>query len=365
MFNMRLMSKLRHACIILTASIGLSFSLIASADDYSSNSNTVTPAVTIKVSYEYGEGTPLDVAMHYWKKELDERSQGTMRLDLYPNLSLGSKDDLFRRMQQGENIITTADGINYYNWGNADLGIIFGPYLFKNWIEAFFLTHSKWFHGEIDKLAKNQKIRVFSTNWAFGIRHILTVNPVTKRNELRGLRLAVQDNPLHIKAMELYNIVPVKMELNQVDQALASKKIDGVDGPISYIYHSGQYHNAHYLLLTGHIYHLMNLVTSESFWQNLTPEQQHLLKDSANRSAKFHNVVQQADEYHSMQKMQEEGISITTPSPAFLSTIVSASHAFYILRDFRSWSSGLYFKVLSEKSVPWSYYTDSSEIPED
>ena len=323
----------------------------------------VTPSVVLKVGYENKVGEPFDIGMQRWKEELEKLSNGTMSLELYPNSALGTKNDIINRMRQGEPVVTLADGAVYYNFGAYDMGITFGPFLFKNWDEAFRLLNSKWYSGLADKMAEEQGMRIISSNWAYGIRHLLTKQPITKVEDLKGLRIRVPGNAIQSNTFKIYGATPVNLELNQVNAALQKNEIDGLENPIPTLQAGGIHKYAPNLLLTGHVYTVTNLIMSEQVWQRLNTNQKQLLRDSCDRAAKFANIVQAAFEYSSLQQMIAEGAKVSEPSPELLNALISTSRSFYFLPEFDSkWSPGLYYKVLSAKAIPFSFYTQSEHV---
>lgn len=315
------------------------------------------PTVVLKVGYDNKRGESLDLGLQHWKDLLEERSNGTMTLELYPETSLGNQGELLRMIDAGEPVCTIADGATFYGRGALDFGIVFGPYLFKNWEETRRLADSKWYAEQSDKLAQDTGLRIVSAKWNYGVRHLLTRKPVTTIKDFQGLRVRVPGNLIQQKGIAVFGAVPVVMQFAQVPQALQNKEIDGLENVINFLYGGGFYKDAPYLLLTGHVYNFTNLVVSEKWWDTLNSAEQNILLETCERAAKYFNVINQAEEYNSLRKLKEAGVTITEPSPELLGALISRAHSFYVLKDFRSWSPGLYYKILSEKSIPWSYYS--------
>ena len=68
-----------------------------------------------------------------WARLLDERSDGEVRMSLFPSSQLGSKTDVIDQMLAGSPVITLADGAFYADQGVPDFGITFAPFLFETW----------------------------------------------------------------------------------------------------------------------------------------------------------------------------------------------------------------------------------------
>ena len=100
--------------------------------------------VEIQIGYENHPGEPFDLAVNEWKRLIEERSNGTIQVKVYPSSQLGTKNDLIDQMLAGSGVITLADGAFYADRGVQDLGITFGPYLFASWDEAWTLIERAW-----------------------------------------------------------------------------------------------------------------------------------------------------------------------------------------------------------------------------
>ena len=142
----------------------------------SASQNSAAPApaadpIILKFGYENNPGEPFDEGAKKWQELLNERSKGTMQIELYPSSQLGSKTDIIDSMILGEDVATLADGAFYSDRGVADFGIIFGPFLFDSWEEAFKLNNSQWFKDE-EKLLNEKGIKIAA---AFGLFSSLVV----------------------------------------------------------------------------------------------------------------------------------------------------------------------------------------------
>lgn len=362
-----LISVLGCSCLLLTLS--------ACGNDNQANVATTTDTtsatfansankVVIKVGYEYAKNGSFDLGMRRWQEELRNISNGYMDLELFPDDSLGDKQDLLQRIKSGENIISPAVAADFYALGAYDLGIFSGPYLFKNWDEAYHLSRSKWFEKENQELHSKHGIHIISTLWNNSIRHLLSSRPITQFKELDSLRVRVPNNDIQNNTWKVFGATPVAISNSQLKRAFANKEIDAADLTTSRIYTMGLYNEAKYLLLTSHVYSINNMVIGAKYWDSLTSAQQQMLTDSCNRAAKFYNVVQEANEYTILKEMQAAGLTITRPSPEMLAKLNQRANTFYTLPVFKKWSPGLYYKVLGSKAIPWSYYTNGGKMPE-
>lgn len=300
--------------------------------------------ITIDIGYENNPGEPLDQALNRWKDLVAEKSGGTMEIVLYPSSQLGSKNDIIDMMISGQPVMTLADGAFYSDRGVKDFGIVFGPFLFKDWDECWRLTNSDWYKEQEQKLAK-KGLHIVVSNWVYGDRHLLTKKPVNKVDDLEGMKIRVPNNTIQVKGFEVLGAVPTPMSLGDTYTALQQGTIDGVENPLPVLYNGKFQEVAKYLILDGHVKNFTTWVCSEDFWKSLTPEQQAILQESGEEAGVYNNALQKESEKEVLEKFRQEGVTIVDPSDEVLNGFRERAKAFYSLPDFKDWSEGLYDTV--------------------
>ena len=315
----------------------------------SASQNSAAPApaaepIILKFGYENNPGEPFDEGAKKWQELLNERSKGTMQIELYPSSQLGSKTDIIDSMILGEDVATLADGAFYSDRGVADFGIIFGPFLFDSWEEAFKLNNSQWFKDE-EKLLNEKGIKIAAANWKYGDRHTLTTKPVRSIEDLHGLKIRVATSEIFSEGMRVLGATPTPMPLGDVYTALQQHTIDGVENPIPVLYNGKFYEVAKYLLLDAHIKNITNIIVGTKFFNKLTPEQQTMLLETCQEAGEYQNSVVDKVEKELLEKMKAEGVEVIEPSEEFKADLKKASLEFYTLPLTKTWTPNLYETV--------------------
>ncbi|MBQ9220914.1 MAG: C4-dicarboxylate TRAP transporter substrate-binding protein [Succinivibrio dextrinosolvens] len=320
------------ACLAAVMTIGAS---AASADD----------TVVLRVGYGNNPGEPFDLGCHKWKELIEERSGGKFKIELYPSSQLGSKDDVMDQMVAGEPVCTLTDGAFFYDRGVKDMGIVFGPFLFDNWDQAFKLNASQWYQDQSKLVEENAHLKIIGADWKYGARHTLTTKPINKVEDFKGMKIRVPTNNIQVKGFEVLGATPTPMALGEVYTSLQQGTIDGVENPLAVLY-NGKFHEvAKYLLLDGHVFNITNLVVGTDFYNSLTPEQQKLLVETCHEAGLYQNKIVEDSEAEILAKFKAEGVTVVDPSPEFKKALVETSKKFYSLPDFKDWTPGLYDTV--------------------
>ena len=301
----------------------------------------------LQVALENSLSEPIGQGVLKWKELVDERGDGSIRLEIYPDSQLGNKTDLLDQMLLGEPVMTMCDGAFAADYGIADMGITMGPFLFDNWDDCWKLIGTEWWKGELSKL-EDVGFKVLADNWAYGVRHILTTEPVETVDDLKGLQIRVPTNQVQSKGIAALGATPVGMSLGDVYTALQQGTIDGAENPLSTLYGRKHHEVAKYLILDGHVYSFTSWVCSIDWFNSLTPEQQNLLLTTGYEAGLFNNeIVEEQDQYY-LDQMINEGVQVVYPSEEVLQGFKDKVVSFYEDGESLGWSPNLYDTVMAE-----------------
>ncbi|GHU39437.1 C4-dicarboxylate ABC transporter [Spirochaetia bacterium] len=298
--------------------------------------------VVIQIGYENQPGEPIDLGIREWARLVEERSKGTMKIEVFPSSQLGSKNEIIDQMLAGMAVITLADGAFYADRGVPDLGITFAPYLFATWDEAWKLTKSDWWKGQMKQM-DDKGLHVLTANWIYGERHTIAKKPIRTVADFRGLKIRVPNNLIQVKGMEVMGATPTPMALGEVYTSLQQGVIDGMENPLTTIYGSKAHEVAKYITLDGHVKNFTTWVCGTIFFNKLTPEQQKILQETGDAAGIFNNNLQNQLTEKTVADLKAEGAEIITVNVA---AFQNQAKAFYSLPEITSkWTPGLFDTV--------------------
>lgn len=157
--------------------------------------NTSASASTLELP-GYGQG------IKYFCDEVEKRSEGKVKLQIYTDAQLGgSADEMIGGCQTGAFEFIT---LNQGSWGGyTDAFMPFNfPFLFPNEEVAFAFMDGEQGDYITQKIIDDTGIRVLCY-YDMGFRHLTTKNtPVHTAADMQGLKLRTQNDPYQIAAME-------------------------------------------------------------------------------------------------------------------------------------------------------------------
>ena len=293
----------------------------------------------IMVAYGNQPGEPIDKAMHFWADKVKEKSNGDIVFKLFPSSQLGSETEVMEQAKFGSNIITISD------YGALmdivpDLGVINAPYISQSFEKKSKLLQSDWFKDLSAKLDK-QDVHIIDVAVVYGTRYLLTKKPVTKPEDLKGVKVRVQHSRLFLETIKAMGGVPTPMSLSDVYPGLSEGIIDGLENPAVVLFGGKFYEVAKNLSLTAHTKHMSPFVTGTSFWNSLTPEQQQIIVDTSREMVTYGATLINDAEKEALERLKAAGVTIhEVDLPAFEKSVSSV-----ISTGFPEWSPNLYKNV--------------------
>lgn len=303
-----------------------------------------TAPVKIQIGFENSISEPVGKGLVKWQELVAEKSKGTMVIELFPDSQLGSKSELIDSMLLGEPVVTLADGAFYADYGVKDMGILFGPFLFETWEEAWTLTESDWYKKQSD-LLEAKGLKLIASNWKYGERNTITNKLVQSPEDLKGLKIRVPSNQIQTEGFNALGATATGMALDEVYQALQTKTIDGAENPLATLYGRKHHEVAKFLLMDGHVKNFTTWVASADFFNSLTAEQQEIFVSAGKEAGIYNNEIQAAAEAEYLKKMVAEGVTVTEVTEENMAKFKEASKSFYKLGSKFGWSEGLFETV--------------------
>ena len=106
--------------------------------------------------------------------------------------------------------------------------------------------------------------------WEVGFRHLTSVKkPIHTLEDLKGMKIRVQPNPVHIAAFRNLGANPTPIAWGELFTALQQGVVDGAETPFNNIEVARLYEPQKQLTLTGHAFEAPAYLTNEKWYQAL------------------------------------------------------------------------------------------------
>jgi tripartite ATP-independent transporter DctP family solute receptor len=341
----RIISALLITILIVASLAACSNSGPANSDNQAGSNDQTGSNDVIRIQFGHDNlpGEPLTMAAEYWAEKLEEVSGGTMILEVYDSSSLGSKNDLLDQLMAGDAVMVVGDGGFAADYGVNDMGIIMGPYLFKNWDQVNKLVDSDLW-GDLKAQLADAGMTVVGDNWQYGARSTMSTSKIESPSDFKGLKIRVPGNTVQVEGMEALGASPVTMGLSEVYSALQQGTIEAVENPLSTLLANHYDEVCKYAALDRHVYQIQFVVIGTDFFNSLTEQQQKWLVETGTEAGEYQNKLMMKAEEENIQELENRGVEITEIN---FDDFAEAAKSFYTdSKTSETWSDGLYERVL-------------------
>jgi tripartite ATP-independent transporter DctP family solute receptor len=152
-----------------------------------------------------------------------------------------------------------------------------------------------------------------------GFRNVTnSKRPITKAEDLDGLKLRVIPNPVFLETFKTFKANPIPMPFAELYGALESKAVDGQENPYTVILSSRFYEVNKYVSGTNHVYATNPIQISKRFWDKLSPVEHKLLQDAAIEAQNYQRTVSREAAGKALAELKAKGMIYNDIAPAEL-----------------------------------------------
>lgn len=279
--------------------------LIAGATVFAGSANAETK---LRFGYEAPRSDSQHIAAKKFDDLLKEKTKGEIKLSLFPDSTLGNAQTMISAVRGGTLDIEMSGSPNFSGL-EPKLNVIDIPFIFKDREHAYKVLDGEIGQGLLKDLeAQGLKGLAF---WEVGFRSFTnSKHPVKTPDDIKGLKVRTNQNPMYIQAFSLLGANPVPMPLSELYTALETKAVDAQEHPVGIFWSAKLYEVQKHLSLTNHGYTPLIVVMNKAKFDALSPELQKAIVESAQEAGKFQRQLNLENEKGIFEKLQKAGIEI-------------------------------------------------------
>lgn len=268
----------------------------------------------IKLGHALDPSHSVHQAMEHMAEQLEETSNGTMRIDLYPSEQLGTERQLLELLQIGSLDMTKVSAAVLE--GFAREYQVFGlPYVFRDDDHLFAVLE-----GPIGREILRSSEDIWLRGLAYydaGSRSFYTKDrPIRTPEDLRGLKIRTQSSPVAIQMVQQLGGSPTPISFGELYSALQQGIVDGAENNPPSFYLTRHYELCQYYSLDEHTAVPDVLLISTHAWEKLSPRQRQWLQEAATASAQHQKELWEVASREAMEAVREAGVEIIRPDKA-------------------------------------------------
>jgi tripartite ATP-independent transporter DctP family solute receptor len=290
-----------------------------------------SPDTRLTLAHSLEPSHTVHKAMVFMAQRLEALSGGTMHIDIYPSGQLGSEREAIELLQIGSISMAKVSASPLEGFVPA-MKIFNLPYLFRDH-EHYLRVLDSEIGRELLLAPVDAHLKGLGYYDAGSRSFYTTKRQVTAPDDLKGLKIRVQESPTAMQMVTALGGSPTPIAYGELYTALQQGVVDGAENNAPSFYTSGHYEVAKYFTLDEHTAVPDLLLISTRVWDSLDEQQQRWLQQAADESVAYQRELWQHDTEAALEAVAADGVEILHPDKAQFEARVQAMLAEYEASD--------------------------------
>ncbi|MBZ2174159.1 DctP family TRAP transporter solute-binding subunit [Schnuerera sp. xch1] len=258
-----------------------------------------------RFAHEENNGSIQDVYVKKFVETLEEKSNGKIKVDIYPVGQIGDATQQAELLQNGgiEFAIVSPGNTGTLVPENQLLSLHF---LFSNDMEINqkIFKESEALNEMLSGKYMEKSIQVLSY-WTEGTMEWTTNRPVNTPDKWNGVKFRVMPSPITVASYEAYGANPTPVPYMEVYSGLQLNMIEGQENPISAIEEMKFYEVQDYLTLASSNLYMTCTCINPDFFNGLPEEYQQMILETADEVQDYSFEIQEELNGRALEMIQE------------------------------------------------------------
>ena len=277
---------------------------------------------TLRIGTVLAPGDPMGAGLEKFKVDVEAATKGEVKIEVFHNSQLGDTTEMLDQARVGANVGTVTDVARLSSFVPS-LAIMSAPFLFDTYEQADKFALSTEYLAWGDELKAKSGLMMLASNWYQGPRHLLTQKPISKPADLAGVRMRTIGAPVWIETIRAMGAEPTPMAWGEVYSALQLGALDAAEAQPTAITGAKLFEVVKNVTKTGHIQLVTALVVGGEAWDQISPENQKIVRDLAVDAGRYASkmTIELGDK--SLADVAAAGVAVTDVDLAPFKTAVA------------------------------------------
>ena len=256
-------------------------------------------------------------------EEVDRLSDGKMKIQVYPNSTLGGDRELLESCKDGDIpfvVQNTAPQVTFMK----DVAVFDIPCVFDSIEEVRNKVDDAKFYGLMEDVYKDAGYKLLGYADQ-GFRVMSTNKNITSLSDFKGQKIRTMENPYHMAFWKSLKANPTPMTFSEVYIGLQQGTIDAQENPYEVIVSSRLYEQQDYVVETNHLPHLISLIVSDEFFEGLSKKEKNVITEASEIAKKYAREQSDTRIAEKIKVIEESGTKIVPMSEELRQEVRDAS----------------------------------------
>ena len=299
------MNLLRRTALVSAAAISLALPFAAPAQD-------IKPRL-IRLGYGLNDQSNQGRAVKVFAEQVEKASGGKIKVRAIGAAALGPDVQMQQALIGGAQEMMVGSTATLVGI-TKEMALWDTPFLFNTAKEADVILDGPTGQKVLNRLP--EKGLVGLAYWENGFRNLTnSKRPVTKLEDLSGIKLRVMQNNVFLESFKTLGANAIPLPFSELFSALETNTVDGQENPFNTILSSKFFEVQKYLSVTNHVYSPWIVLVSKKWWDQLSKDEQKILKDAAIASRDFERKDTREEAGKALADLKAKGMQINELSP--------------------------------------------------
>ncbi|NLM94492.1 MAG: TRAP transporter substrate-binding protein [Firmicutes bacterium] len=268
-----------------------------------------------KLATAYPPGNEAVVVAEKFAELVAGKSDGAIEVQVFSGGAMGGERDTIQALKMGS-VQGVTSGMMPVHMFAHKYGFMDAPYVMRDYDH----WKSVWqgaIGEEVRQILLDNRIMVAGIYYR-GVRHITANKPITKPEDLAGIKMRVPQDPSWVKIWQELGTLPTVVALPELFTALQTGVADASEGPASQLTSYRLNEVQKYLVLSGHMVAVGVFMLNEPFIKGLNEKDRSIILEAAREAAEYGDRWALETEAKLIAQLQEGGMTPIVPDAAAL-----------------------------------------------
>ena len=222
---------------------------------------------TLKLAHDANTTSAYQLSALELKRMIEEKSDGRIKVEVYPAQQLGSAQEMIEGMQMGTIEATLLPTAKFGGFDQT-MNILDMPFLFPDEDTLYEIMN-----GELGEQVMAGLPDIGIRGCAFygnGFKAITNnIHPIESPDDLKGLKIRTMENDLHIAAFNALGAIATPMASGEVFTALQQGTIDAAENAVANLIANRYYEITKNVTMTNHVFGFMGVFMSDKAYNTI------------------------------------------------------------------------------------------------
>ncbi len=287
-------------CVITLAAIFISALSTLSAQ-------AADEPIVIKFSHVVANDTPKGQTAIKFKELAETRTNGRVKVEIFPNGSLyKDKEEMEALQLGGGQILMLAPSLSKFGpLGVKEFEAFDLPYIFDSYASLRKVTDGPVGQNLLKKLGDKGVLGLaFLDN---GFKVMSANKPLKNPADFKGLKMRIQSSKVLDAQMRALGAIPQVIGFTEVYQALQTGVVDGTENPPSNLYTQKMHEVQKHVTVSDHGYLGYAMVVNKRLWEALPSDVRAQLESAVKEATKYGNDIAKQKNDEDLESVRKTG----------------------------------------------------------